>query len=75
MAKLNPTCPETSDMFCGLVESASAVFTYHLVLGGAYADTEHCKEIGDHLLAIMELIKDYDKKILEVYDDKIEVIK
>ena len=75
MAKLNPTCPEISDMFCGLVESASAVFTYHLVLGGAYADTEHCKEILDHLLAIMKLIEKYDKKVLEVYKDKIEVIK
>lgn len=75
MAKLNPTCPEISDMFCGLVESASAVFTYHLVLGGGYANTKHCKEIGEHLLAIMELIKDYDKKVLEVYNDKIEVIK
>lgn len=74
MAKLNPTCPEISDMFCGLMNAASAVFVYHLMLGGAYSTTTNGMEILKHLTAIQDIIKDFDQKELEVYRDKIEVI-
>ncbi len=75
MAKLNPTCPEVSDMFCGLMNAASSVFAYHLMLGGTYSTTANGLEILKHLTAIQELIKDFDQKVLEVYADQIKIIK
>lgn len=71
MAKLNPTRPKESDMFCGLMNAASAVFGYQLMLGGVYTDTANGIKILEHLTAIQNLIKDFDHKELVVYRDKI----
>lgn len=67
MAKhLNPTDPQASDAFCGLITCAAQVFAYRLTLGGGYSSTEHHQEIFDHLKAICDIIEPYDFKSIHV---------
>lgn len=66
MAKFNPKDPKASDIFCGLINTAAAVFTYRLVLGGMYHYTPHCEEILEHLKAIVEITEEYDRTKIEV---------
>ena len=55
-----------ADIFCGLIEAASAVFAYHLTLGGGYTTTEHHAEIFDLLQKLYNIIEPYEKTHIDV---------
>ena len=75
MAKLNPKNAEAADMFCGLINAASSVFAHQLMLGGNYLYTVDGEKILEALSYLTGLIKDYDQVNMNVYRDKIEILK
>lgn len=66
MAHLNPSDQKASDAFCGLIETAAAVFTYRLTLGGGYLQTEHHAEIFDLIQKLYDIIEPYEKTSIDV---------
>lgn len=58
----DPREQKSADIFCGLINTAAAVFTYRLTLGGGYAYTEHHSEILDLLQKLTKIIEPYESK-------------
>ena len=57
---------KSADVFCGLIETAAAVFAYRLTLGGSYATTEHHSEILDLMQKLTKIIEPYEKQKIDV---------
>ena len=62
----DPRDQKSADIFCGLINTAAAVFTYRLTLGGSYAYTEHHSEILDLLQKLCNIIEPYESKEIDV---------
>jgi len=75
MAKLNPKNTDAADMFCGLINAAASIFANQLMLGGNYLYTVDGEKILESLSHLTGLIKDYDQVNMNVYRDKIEILK
>lgn len=62
----DPREQKSSDIFCGLINAAAAVFAYRLTLGGGYAYTEHHSEILDLLQKLTRIIEPYESEKIDV---------
>lgn len=62
----DPRERKSSDIFCGLINAAAAVFAYRLTLGGGYAYTEHHAEILDLLQKLCNIIEPYESKNIDI---------
>lgn len=62
----DPREQKSSDIFCGLINTATAVFAYRLTLGGGYVYTEHHSEILDLLQKLTKIIEPYESKKIDL---------
>jgi len=62
----DPRDQKSADIFCGLINTAAAVFAYHLTLGGGYIYTEHHSEILDLLQKLCNIIEPYESKKIDI---------
>lgn len=62
----DPREQKSADIFCGLINTAAAVFAYRLTLGGGYAYTEHHDEILDLLQKLCNIIEPYESEKIDI---------
>lgn len=63
----DPSEQKSGDIFCGLINTAAAVFAYRLTLGGGYVYTEHHTEILDLLQKLTKIIEPYESKEIDIW--------